>query len=100
NSTYNSAIIVLPLTRDGARAGSEQVITTGIWDIDTLDWTPDSSVIVFEGSAGSNNPSLWRIPRSGGTPIRLYMPSVISGAPTVARHSNRMVYVSGQYETR
>jgi eukaryotic-like serine/threonine-protein kinase len=99
-STYNSAIVVLPLTREGAGGGTERTLTAGIWNINSLDWTSNSSAIIFEGSAGGSNASLWRIDSGGGTPLRLNMPSAVSGAPSVARQSDRMVYVNGQYETK
>src|SRR5205807_9969275 len=89
-STYNSAVMVLPLNREGAAAGNPEQITTGVWDIGSLDWTADGKEIVFEGSAGSNNPSLWRVGRAGGKPVRLHMPSLIAGEPAVARQSGRM----------
>ena len=56
--------------------------------------------MLFEGSSGSDNPSLWRIARSGGTPVRFNTPSAISGEPTVARQAGRMVYVTGHFETK
>ena len=98
-STYNSALMVLPLTRAGSRGGDEVRITTGVWDIGAMDWM-GSGEILFEGSAGSNNPSLWRVSRAGGTPVRVTTPSVISGEPTVARQTGRAVYVAGQFESQ
>jgi Tol biopolymer transport system component len=98
-STFNSAIFVLPLKRDGSRGGTEQQITSGVWDIGSLDWI-DNRQIIFEGSAGSNNPSLWRIARGRGDPVHLITPSVIAGNPTVARQTGRIVYVSGQFQTK
>jgi Tol biopolymer transport system component len=92
--------MVLPLSREGAAAGTPKQITAGVWDIGTLDWIADGREILFEGSSGGGNPSLWRIPRAGGKPVRFNTPSVISGEPTVARQSGRMVYVSGMYETK
>jgi len=99
-STYNSVILVLPLGSDGSRGGVERPITTGVWTIGGLDWTADGREVIFEGSAGSNSPSLWRVARGGGKPVRLNTPGMTSGEPTVATHSERMVYVSGQYETK
>jgi serine/threonine protein kinase len=98
-STFNANILVLRLKPDGTPVGEPKAITTGVWDLGTIDWTPDGREIIFEGSAGSNNPSLWRIPREGGQTVRLIMPGMISGDPTLARQSGRLVYVSGQFET-
>jgi Tol biopolymer transport system component/predicted Ser/Thr protein kinase len=96
-SAFVSAIVVLPISPEGTAAGPEQTITTGVWQLGTLDWTADSSAIIFQGSAGSNNPSLWRIPRGGGTPVRLVTPSTISIDPSIARQGSRMVYVAVLY---
>ena len=65
-STFNSGVFVMPLNRDGTTAGAAKQITSGVWDIGTLDWTADGREILFAGSAGSGNSSLWRIARDGG----------------------------------
>ena len=65
-STFNSGVFVMPLNRDGTTAGAAKQITSGVWDISTLDWTADGREILFAGSAGSGNSSLWRIARDGG----------------------------------
>jgi Tol biopolymer transport system component len=92
--------MVMALKADGSAGGTEQALTKGVWDIGPLEWSANGKEIIFEGSAGSNNPSLWRIARAGGEPVRLNMPSPIAGEPTVARQTGRMIYVSGQYETK
>src|SRR5262249_20213832 len=99
-STFNSGVFVMPLNRDGTTAGAAKQITSGVWDISTLDWTADGREILFAGSAGSGNSSLWRIARDGGAPTRFPAPTMISAQPTVARQSNRMVYVARQIETK
>lgn len=99
-STFNSAVLVLPLNRDGTAAGSAKQITTGVWDIGMLDWTADGREILFAGSAGSGNGSLWRIGRDGGKPVRFQSPTMVSTQPSVARQSGRMVYVNRQLETK
>jgi Tol biopolymer transport system component len=91
---------VLPLNRDGTAAGSAKEITAGVWDIGTLDWTADGREIVFAGSAGSGNSSLWRIGREGGKPARFPSPTMVSAQPSVARQSGRMIYVTRQLETK
>ena len=98
-STYNAQLMVLPLNGQGA-AGEPRQITTGVWDISSLDWTADGREVLFEGSKGSGNASLWRVAKSGGTPVRFNTPSAISGEPTVAPQAGRMVYVSGHSETK
>jgi hypothetical protein len=93
--------MVMPLNRDGTAGGSARQITTGVWAISqSLDWTADGKAILFAGSAGSGNASLWRIAREGGKPVRFDAPSVDADEPTIARQSGRMIYVKRQIETR
>jgi Tol biopolymer transport system component/predicted Ser/Thr protein kinase len=99
-STFNSGVLVMPLNRDGTAAGSPKQITTGVWDVGTLDWTADGGEIVFAGSSGSGNSSLWRIGRDGGKPVRFPSPTMASAQPSVARQSGRMIYVNRQIETK
>src|SRR5262249_39944090 len=99
-STFNSGVFVMPLNRDGTTAGPAKQVTSGVWDITTLDWTADGREILFAGSAGSGNSSIWRMPRDGGKPVRFPAPTMVSAQPTVARQSNRMVYVARQIETK
>ena len=99
-STFNSGVFVIPLNRNGGAAGSAKQITAGVWDITTLDWTADGREIIFAGSSGSGNSSLWRIGRDGGKPVRFPSPTMSSIQPTVARKSGRMIYVNGQIETK
>ena len=99
-STYNSTLMTMPLAHDGSSAGPAQAVTTGVWDISFVDWTLSGREIIFEGGRGSGNPSLWRIPPGGGQPVRIVTPSMISGEPTIARQTGRLVYVAGQYETK
>ena len=99
-STYNSQILVLPLKADGTAAAEAKQITAGVWDIRNLDWTADGSELIFEGSPGSNNPTLWRISRNGGKAMRLNVPGFIAGHPSVARQSGRLAYVSLEEETK
>src|ERR1051326_5774523 len=90
----------MPLNRDGTAAGSAKSITSGVWDIAMLDWTGDGREILFAGSAGSGNSSLWRIRPEGGKPVRFQAPSMAAAQPTIARQSGRMVYINGQRETK
>ncbi len=90
----------MPLNRDGTTAGAAKQITSGVWDISTLDWTTDGREILFAGSAGSGNSSLWRIARDGGKPTRFPAPTMVSAQPSVARQSGRMIYVTRQIETK
>jgi len=90
----------MPINRDGTSAGAAKQITSGVWDINSLDWTADSREILFAGSAGSGNSSLWRIARNGGIPVRFPAPSMVAGLPTVSRQSGRMIYVTRQFETK
>ena len=99
-STFNSGVFVMPLNRDGAAAGAAKQITSGVWDIGRLDWTADGREILFAGSAGSGNSSLWRIARDGGKPTRFPAPTMVSAQPSVARQSGRMIYVTTQIETK
>jgi serine/threonine protein kinase/WD40 repeat protein len=99
-STFNSGVFVAPLNRDGTSAGAAKQITSGVWDISTLDWTADGREILFAGSAGSGNSALWRIARDGGTPTRFPAPTMVSAQPSVARQSGRMIYVTRQIETK
>jgi serine/threonine protein kinase/WD40 repeat protein len=99
-STFNSGVFVMPLHRDGTTAGAANQITSGVWDISALDWTADGREILFAGSAGSGNSSLWRIARDGGKPTRFPAPSMVAAQPSVARQSGRMIYVTRQVETK
>ena len=99
-STFNSGVFVMPLNRDGSSAGAARQITTGVWDINLLDWTANGREILFEGSRGSGNPTLWRLGREGGQPIRFPAPTMIAIQPTIARQSGRMIYSSRQSETK
>jgi len=99
-STFNSSLYVMPLNRDGTSAGSAKEIATGVRDILTLDWTPDGREILFAGSAGGGNRSLWRIARGGGEPARFPAPTMSSLQPSIARQSGRMVYVNRELETK
>jgi dipeptidyl aminopeptidase/acylaminoacyl peptidase len=99
-STFNSGVFVMPLHRDGTTAGEAKEITAGVWDIGTLDWTADGREILFAGSAGSGNSSLWRIPRDGGKPTRFPAPTMVSAQPTIARQSGRMIYITRQLEAK
>jgi Tol biopolymer transport system component len=90
----------MPLNRDGTSAGAAKQITSGVWDIGSLDWTADGREILFSGSAGSGNSSLWRIGRDGGQPTRFPAPTMVSAQPSVARQSGRMIYVTRQIETK
>ena len=99
-STFNSGVFVMPLNRDGTAAGTAKQITSGVWDIGSLDWTADGREILFAGSAGSGNSSLWRIARDGGKPTRFPAPTMVSAQPSVARQSGRMIYVTRQIETK
>jgi Tol biopolymer transport system component len=99
-STFNSGVFVMPLLRDGTPAGAAKQITSGVWDISALDWTADGREVLFAGSAGSGNSSLWRIARDGGKPARFPAPSLVSAQPSVARQSGRMIYITRQVETK
>ena len=99
-STFNSGVFFMPLKRDGTAAGPAKQITSGVWDIGSLDWTADGREILFAGSAGSGNSALWRIARDGGNPIRFPAPTMVSAQPSVARQSGRMIYVTRQIETK
>jgi Tol biopolymer transport system component/predicted Ser/Thr protein kinase len=99
-STFTSGVFLMPLNRDGTAAGPAKQITAGVWDIATLDWTADGREILFAGSAGSGNSSLWRIAREGGKPVRFHSPTMVSTQPSVARQSGRMLYAARQLETK
>ena len=99
-STFNTGVFVASINRDGASVGAPKEITSGVWDINRLDWTADGREIVFAGSAGSGNSSLWRIARDGGTPVRFPAPTMSAGLHTIARQSGRMIYVTNQIETK
>jgi eukaryotic-like serine/threonine-protein kinase len=104
-STYNYGVMVLPLNRDGTAAGSATQVTTGVWVIGFgrqagLDWTADGKSILYAGSTGSGSPTLWRVSREGGKPVRFEVPSVDSDDPTIARQSGRMIYLKRERETK
>jgi Tol biopolymer transport system component/predicted Ser/Thr protein kinase len=78
-STYNSQLYVMPVRRDGVPSGDAKPVTTGVWDVGEVEWSGDGSELIFSGSSGSNNPTLWRIPRRGGRAVRVLVPAV--GSP-------------------
>jgi Tol biopolymer transport system component len=98
-SSYNSQLFILAVGRDGSAAGEPRQLTSGVWDIGGVDWTSDGKEVVFEGTPGSNNPTLWRIPRAGGNPQRILVPNLVAGEPSVGLHSGHLAYVSSQEET-
>jgi Tol biopolymer transport system component len=68
------------LTSDGSRFGG-------------ISWMPDGRDIIFSSARNGSN-GLWRVPVTGGLPR-----PVITGAerafwPTVARHGNRLAYMT------
>jgi Tol biopolymer transport system component len=99
-NSFNSNVFVMPLKQDGSAAGAEKQLTSGVWAIGSVDWTADGKEILFAGSAGSGNSSLWRIARDGGKPTRFPSPTMVSTQPSVARQSGRMIYVTRQIETK
>ena len=100
-SNYNSQLFVLPVGRDGSAAGEPKQITNGVWDIGEVDWSPDGKEILFAGSPGSNNPTLWRVPRQGGKPVRLIVPGLGRRAGLPPRFTRgRLAYVSSENETK
>jgi Tol biopolymer transport system component len=99
-AAYNSQIQIQALKADGSAVGEPKVLTSGVWDVGRLEWTPDGKELIFEASAGSNNPSLWRIRREGSEPTRLIMPGMISNDPTLSRQQDRLVYVNELHETK
>jgi hypothetical protein len=99
-STFNSNVFVMPLKRDGTSAGAAKPITSGVWSIGSVDWTADGREILFAGSTGSGNSSLWRMARDGGKPTRFPAPTMASVQLSVARQSGRMIYVTRQLETK
>ena len=50
---FESGVFVMPLNRDGTSGGTAKQITSGVWDIGSLDWTANGREILFAGSAGS-----------------------------------------------
>lgn len=99
-STFNSTVMLLPLTKEGSPAGEPKAITKGGWYISVLDWTRDGKEILFESSPGGGNAALWRVSRKGGDPVRVNVPGMIAGEPATARQSGSMVFVNGYYETK
>jgi Tol biopolymer transport system component len=99
-STYNSQLLVQSVGSDGAAAGEPKQITSGVWDIERLDWTPDGKSLVFSGSKGSNNFSLWRIARGGGEVRPMLVPNRLAAQPSVARRSGRVAYGTSDVETK
>jgi eukaryotic-like serine/threonine-protein kinase len=99
-STYNSQLYVLPVTHDGSPAGDAKPVTTGVWDVGEVEWSADGKELLFSGSSGSNNPTLWRIPWRGGKAVRMIVPAVIAAQPSVALHAARLAYTSAEIKTR
>ena len=99
-SIFNANLMVLPLTKEGASAGEAREITRASSTIRGLSWTSDGKEILFENAPGGGNAAIWRISPKGGQPVRVNLPSMLAGDPTIARQTGRMVFVSGYYETK
>jgi eukaryotic-like serine/threonine-protein kinase len=54
-------------------------------------WTRDAKSIVFS-SPRAGQPTLWRVPVSGGTPVQIAQVGVVSIDPAVAPKGNRLAY--------
>ncbi len=59
-----------------------------------LTWTPDSKSIIFSSDLGGTA-SLWSVPSTGGTPVRLPFGTDNAFTPAVASTSNRLAYSQG-----
>ena len=46
-AVYNSQILVQALKADGSAAGEPKVLTSGVWDVGRLEWTPDGKELIF-----------------------------------------------------
>jgi Tol biopolymer transport system component len=99
-STFNSNLMLLPLTKEGAAEGAPRFLTTSGWEISAIDWTSDGREVVFESAPGGGAAALWRISRKGGDPVRVNVPTMVAGQPATARESGRMIFVSGHFETK
>lgn len=98
-SSYNSQIYVLPVKGNGSPDGAAKAVTTGVWDVGEVEWSADGKELFFSGSSGSNNPTLWRIPRRGGKAVRMIVPGVIAAQPSTALHAQRLAYVDAEIKT-
>lgn len=98
-STFNASVMTLPLTREGAASGEPRSVVPATSYVRGLTWTNDGQELLFENAPGGGNTAIWRVSRKGGEPARVNVPSMFAGEPATARHSGRMVFVSGYYET-
>ena len=81
-----------------AAGGEPRQITFDNRRMDTAVWTPDGRELVFASNrAGSYN--LWRIPPSGGTPVRVDGIGLDAHEPSIARSGGRMAYSQQSIDT-
>jgi Tol biopolymer transport system component/tRNA A-37 threonylcarbamoyl transferase component Bud32 len=79
-----------------ASGGEPRPVTNDRRYITSLGWSPDGRTILFS-SDRAGNPTLWRIPVSGGTPARLSAVGENAAYPVFARSKRRLAY-SNFYE--
>jgi Tol biopolymer transport system component len=61
-------------------------------------WAPDGRAVVFS-SRRAGLPTLWRIPLSGGTPLRVPDVGVIATFPSTSPKGNQLVYQQMAFKT-
>jgi eukaryotic-like serine/threonine-protein kinase len=74
-----------------AKGGPARRLTFDNRSVASLAWTPDSRSIVF-ASERRGNSTLWRIPRSGGTPERVPMVGENAADPVFSRAGWKLAY--------
>jgi Tol biopolymer transport system component/DNA-binding winged helix-turn-helix (wHTH) protein len=74
-----------------ANGGVPQRITTDNRFVNAIAWSRDGQSLVFSSDRGGKF-SLWRIPVSGGAPLRLPVGGEDAFSPSIAPRGDRMVY--------
>jgi Tol biopolymer transport system component len=65
--------------------------------VNGLDWTADGREIIFSKNGAWDDPTLWRIPASGGTAERVAVDALRPISPNISRHGNRLTYAQASY---
>jgi Tol biopolymer transport system component/serine/threonine protein kinase len=75
------------------RITSDEAIVTG------LAWTPGGASLVFSSGRGGGDPTLWRVPAEGGTPVAVAGVGEDVHDLSIARQGDRLAYAQRSVDT-